>query len=158
VLDTLKRYTDISLIFCLLTPQQLIAAFVQDPFRAQHSGTCLWSNNSGGGDWKDCGERLTWAKICEIPFQPVNKAGHGIINRRIMVQVGIGIKLRPIWKIWRTKRARSIAQVVECLPVKHKALSSNPGTTGKKKSGLINLDTFHLKKHMMTDLSMRKRN
>jgi hypothetical protein len=38
----------------------------------------------------------------------------------------------PISKISNTKRTGRVAQVVECLPSKHKALSANPCTTKKK--------------------------
>jgi hypothetical protein len=38
------------------------------------------------------------------------------INRKIMVQVGLGKKQDPISKITRSKRAESMAQVVEHLP------------------------------------------
>jgi signal recognition particle GTPase len=39
----------------------------------------------------------------------------------------------PILKITKVKRAGDMAQVVECLPSKHKTLSSNPLTIKKKK-------------------------
>jgi Trk K+ transport system NAD-binding subunit len=34
----------------------------------------------------------------------------------------------PNQKVTKDKRAGSVAQVVECLPSKHKALNSNPST------------------------------
>jgi hypothetical protein len=49
------------------------------------------------------------------------------------VQTGLGKKQNLIFKITRGKRAGGMAQVVECLPSKHKALSSNPSTTNTKK-------------------------
>jgi hypothetical protein len=48
----------------------------------------------------------------------------GRVNRRIVVQAGVGIKARPIQKITKAKRAGGMAQVAECLPSKYKALSS----------------------------------
>jgi hypothetical protein len=39
----------------------------------------------------------------------------------------------PISKIPNTKRANRVAQVTECLPSKHEALSTNPSITKKKK-------------------------
>jgi hypothetical protein len=38
-------------------------------------------------------------------------------------------------KITRAKRARGMAQAVECLPSKHKDLSSSPRTLGRRKEG-----------------------
>jgi hypothetical protein len=52
---------------------------------------------------------------------------------RIMVQTSLGKKRDPISKITRAKRAGGVAQVVEPLPSKCKALSSNPKTKKKKK-------------------------
>jgi hypothetical protein len=43
----------------------------------------------------------------------------------------------PIQKVTEAKRAGSMDQVVECLPSKHEALSSN-SSTGKKKELLDN--------------------
>jgi hypothetical protein len=42
-------------------------------------------------------------------------------------------KPNPIKKITKAKKARSIVQVVECLPGKHKAPSSNPSSTPPQK-------------------------
>jgi hypothetical protein len=50
-----------------------------------------------------------------------------------MVQTSLGKKRDPISKITRAKRAGGVAQVVEPLPSKCKALSSNPKTKKKKK-------------------------
>jgi signal recognition particle GTPase len=38
-----------------------------------------------------------------------------------------------VQKIIKAKRAGGMAQVVECLPCKHKALSSNSNTTKKER-------------------------
>jgi hypothetical protein len=46
------------------------------------------------------------------------------LTRRIFVQAGLGKKRDPIPKIARTKRDGGMAQVIECLPSKHKALSA----------------------------------
>jgi hypothetical protein len=53
------------------------------------------------------------------------------VNRRIMVQAGPGIKMRSIQKITKAKKAGGMAQVVECLPSKYTALSSNSSTRKK---------------------------
>jgi hypothetical protein len=42
-------------------------------------------------------------------------------------------KRDPSSKITRAKRAGNVVQVVERLPSKHKAMSSNPSTTKKRK-------------------------
>jgi hypothetical protein len=52
----------------------------------------------------------------------------GSINRRIKVQAGSGINVRSYLKNNESKRAKAVAQVVECLPAKSEALSSNPST------------------------------
>jgi hypothetical protein len=56
----------------------------------------------------------------------------GSINRRIVVQTSLGIMQDPIQKT-KAKRARGVAQVFECLPSKHEALSSIPCTTKKER-------------------------
>jgi hypothetical protein len=48
-------------------------------------------------------------------------------------KAGPGQKQDPIWKITKVKRARGVAQVVEYLPSKFEALSSNPNTAKKTK-------------------------
>jgi hypothetical protein len=53
----------------------------------------------------------------------------GNINSRIAVHSSLGIKGDPISKITNAKRAGGVAQRVEHLPSKHKALSSTPNTT-----------------------------
>jgi hypothetical protein len=60
----------------------------------------------------------------------------GSINRRIMVQAGPGTYSRLYLKNNYNKRTGVLAQVVKCLPDKHKALSSNavpPKKTQKNK-------------------------
>jgi hypothetical protein len=47
-------------------------------------------------------------------------------NRRIMVQVHLGIKQDPIPKITNTKRAAGVAQGIEHLQSKFKTLGFNP--------------------------------
>jgi hypothetical protein len=49
----------------------------------------------------------------------------GSINRRIEVQVSLGETRDPIRKIMKAKRSGSVAQVVEHLLSKCKALNSN---------------------------------
>jgi hypothetical protein len=57
----------------------------------------------------------------------------GSLNRRIAVQASPDINVRPFpKKITKAKRAGGVAQVVECLPSKFKALSSKPSTEKKK--------------------------
>jgi hypothetical protein len=60
---------------------------------------------------------------------PVTPATEGNINRRIMVQTILGKRQDPISNITRVKRTGGLAQVVQCLPRKHKALSQNPNTS-----------------------------
>jgi hypothetical protein len=63
---------------------------------------------------------------------PVIPAMHmGSVNRRTVVQAGQGINVRPISKITKVKRAGNMAEVIEQLPSKHEALSSNPSTSRK---------------------------
>jgi hypothetical protein len=50
-------------------------------------------------------------------------------------------KPNPIKKITKAKKARSIVQVVECLPGKHKAPSSNPSSTPPQKKKKPNKQT-----------------
>jgi hypothetical protein len=38
----------------------------------------------------------------------------------------------PVWKVTKAKKDWDVAQVVECLPSKSKALNSKPSTTKKK--------------------------
>jgi hypothetical protein len=57
----------------------------------------------------------------------------GCTNKRIVVQASPGIKQDLISKITRAKRVKSIAQVVEHLPSKHEAPSSNPSIVKENK-------------------------
>jgi hypothetical protein len=50
----------------------------------------------------------------------------GSINRRIVVQAGPSIKQDSIPKITKTKKAGDMADVVDHLPSKNKALSTTP--------------------------------
>jgi hypothetical protein len=52
-------------------------------------------------------------------------------NRRITVQVSQGNNQDPISKITRAKKTGSMAQAVEHLPKKHKALSLNSSDANK---------------------------
>jgi hypothetical protein len=52
-----------------------------------------------------------------------------MINRRIEVKSGPGIKWDPILKITNKKRAGDMAQMVEHLPSNYKTLSPNLITT-----------------------------
>jgi hypothetical protein len=54
-------------------------------------------------------------------YVPVIPAKQRSTNRRFSVQASLGIKQDPVLKIMQ--------KVVECLPSKHKALSSTPSTT-----------------------------
>jgi hypothetical protein len=54
-------------------------------------------------------------------------------NWEITVQATLSKKVRPNLKNNQGKRARGMAQAVEYLPSKHKALSSSPSTAKKKK-------------------------
>jgi hypothetical protein len=50
----------------------------------------------------------------------------GGINRRIIVQAGLGIKPDPISKITNAEGTGAVTQVVECLFSKPEALNSTP--------------------------------
>jgi hypothetical protein len=50
-----------------------------------------------------------------------------------VAQAGVGKKHHPIAKITVGKMAGNVAQVVQCLPSKPKARSSNLSTTEKRK-------------------------
>jgi hypothetical protein len=50
-----------------------------------------------------------------------------------VVQASLDIKRDPISKITNIKRVGGMAQVVECLPNKHKFLSSNSSSIKRKK-------------------------
>jgi hypothetical protein len=69
---------------------------------------------------------------------------------RIVIQACPGIKQGPISKITKTKRAGSIAQVIEFLPSKHKAQSSNASITEEKKiEEMLNYLTNALKINLL---------
>jgi hypothetical protein len=57
----------------------------------------------------------------------------GSINRKTVVQASLEKKRGYLCKITKTKRFGYMAQVVEHLPSRPEALSSNPSTTHKKK-------------------------
>jgi hypothetical protein len=57
----------------------------------------------------------------------------GSVTRRITVQASSGIKARHYAKITKVKRAGGVAQMMEHLLSKHKALSSTPVSQKKKK-------------------------
>jgi hypothetical protein len=50
-----------------------------------------------------------------------------------MIKACLNKKRNPISKITRVKRDGSVAQAVECLPSKKKALSSNPSIVKERK-------------------------
>jgi hypothetical protein len=50
----------------------------------------------------------------------------GSINRKVMVQATQGMHVRPFPKITKVKRARFVAQEVECLLSKYEAQCTNP--------------------------------
>jgi hypothetical protein len=49
-----------------------------------------------------------------------------------VVQVSLGKKQDPIFKMTRAKRTAEVAETIENLPHKHEALSSNPSTAETK--------------------------
>jgi hypothetical protein len=54
-------------------------------------------------------------------------------NRKIVVQASLGINGETLIKyISKAKRARAVVQLVQCLPSKHNAISSNPNGAKKK--------------------------
>jgi hypothetical protein len=64
---------------------------------------------------------------------PVSHPSHlGSVSRRILILAGVGKNARPYLKNNQRKKGFDVVQVVECLPSKHKALSSNPSTTKKR--------------------------
>jgi hypothetical protein len=71
------------------------------------------SPGEGGGIWEtsiSMGKRRAW--LC-VPIIP---AMAGSVNRRLMVQAGLGKKRHPISKIIRAKKAGGMAQILEFLP------------------------------------------
>jgi hypothetical protein len=63
---------------------------------------------------------------------PVIPAIWGNTNRKMAVQAHLDIKRDRTSKITKAKRASGVAQVIEHLHSKHKALNSTPSTTKKK--------------------------
>jgi RecB family endonuclease NucS len=58
-----------------------------------------------------------------------------------MVKVSLSKKQDPISRITRTKRARGMAQAVECLSRNYEALSSNHSTIKKRKKRIFKMAT-----------------
>jgi hypothetical protein len=78
----------------------------------------------GTGGWEDCGLKSAGGKRSQDPIStngwaqwqvPVIPAIWGSINRRISIQVSLGIKQDTTSKITKAKGAGGVAQVVECL-------------------------------------------
>jgi hypothetical protein len=89
-------------------------------------------NYLGGRDWEDWGLGAAQAKAHKTLISnndwawyhiPVIQTIPGSTNMRIAVEAGPDIKQDAISKITNTKRAGRVAQVVKCLPSKHKAPS-----------------------------------
>jgi hypothetical protein len=92
---------------------------------------------SEGWEWEYCGSRPSMAKR----FRSSHLNGHGgtyllfqllweVLNRRISFQSSLGKKWdSPISKITGIKRSGDLAQAVNLVPSKSKALSSNPNST-----------------------------
>jgi hypothetical protein len=59
------------------------------------------------------------------------------VGSKNIIRIQAGIKARLYSKNNLSKKAESMAKVVECLPCKCKALTSNPSTTKKKKNKRI---------------------
>jgi hypothetical protein len=70
-------------------------------------------------------------KVCKTPSQWGEKVGRGGVHLpgRLTVQASVAKTSDPVSKIITAKRA----QVVQHLPGKHRALSSNPSTTANNK-------------------------
>jgi hypothetical protein len=69
----------------------------------------------------------------------------GSVNRKIVVQAGLGKKRDLISKITRARRTENMAQVVEYLLESTKPLNSNPVPPKKKKTQkLLNLTQQHI--------------
>jgi hypothetical protein len=93
---------------------------------------------SGGGDWEDCSLRLTLEqKVCEAPSQLISWVWWYVPLFPVIWEVEIeGTLSRSAWaktkdsirKITKQKRTGGMIQVVECMPSKCEALSSNPHT------------------------------
>jgi hypothetical protein len=91
------------------------------------------------GDLEDCSAKPAQGKS---QWDPISTSGWlqayypsylwGSTNRRITDQTCPGVKQDPISKISSTKRAGEVTQVVEHLPSKHEAFSSNSNITKKR--------------------------
>jgi hypothetical protein len=64
-------------------------------------------------------------------------------NKRIIIHAGLGKTQGSINKITRAKRAGGMAQAIECLPSKHKALSSNTVQSINKQTNKNPLEKGH---------------
>jgi hypothetical protein len=93
---------------------------------------------SGGGDWEDHVSRPVQAKSSRDPIStngwawcnaPVISATQRSTKSRITVQANLGVNQDPVFKVTVTKR---VAQVVEHLPIKCKALRSTTKLLKKK--------------------------
>jgi hypothetical protein len=60
---------------------------------------------------------------------PIIPAMQASTNRRVTVQASLTIKQSPVSKITTIKGTGGMAQVVECMHSKHKALRSTASTT-----------------------------
>jgi hypothetical protein len=103
-------------------------------------------SNTGNSNLGEASLRAAWAKSSQDPIStndwaqwpmPVILAMQGSTSRKNEIQVGLGLKQDAISKITKAK-SWGVAQVVEHLPSKCKALSSSPSTEKKKKKS-----TFH---------------
>jgi hypothetical protein len=114
--------------------------------RSQHVHTVTPSSaksvHLGGGDWEDHSSRPALAKKFSRPHfnqwlgmvaPACRPSDAGTHKWKIAIQAGPGIKAKPCITMTNAKRAGDMAQVVECLPSKLKAPSSNPSTAKKKK-------------------------
>jgi hypothetical protein len=73
----------------------------------------------------------------DIVVNVCNPSYRGCVIRRTTVQVLPWQKpLSPYLKITKAKRTGGVAQVVECLSSKHKALTSKPLYNNNKKNGI----------------------
>jgi hypothetical protein len=73
----------------------------------------------------------------------VTLAAVGSINKTV-VQASLGRNQDPISKITRMKGAGGMAQVVESLPSKSKALSFNPSSAQRKKIYFESIIIFYI--------------
>jgi hypothetical protein len=96
-----------------------------------------------------------WQIVQESPFQTI-KAVSVVLSFQLCRKCSINRRMRskptwaymrdPIWKIAKAKRGWGMTQVVECLPSKHKALSSSSSTYKKvNKRGTCRYILIHMK-------------